>query len=70
MRLDHLLSTENSGHCLVAGVGRVRDVPGPCPAGVEKIKDDNFTMHQWCGHAFGLPDRHPDLWSVRFDAFR
>ena len=21
MRLDHLLSTENSGHCLVAGVG-------------------------------------------------
>lgn len=46
----------------MAGVGRAGDVPRPCPAGVEKIKDDSFALIEWCGHAFGLPDRHPVLW--------
>lgn len=33
-------------------------------------KHSALLLVKWCGHAFGLPDRHPDLWSVRFDAFR
>lgn len=43
---------------MASGVGPAGDVPWCGPAGVEKIKDDNFA-YQWYGHAFGLPDRHP-----------
>ena len=38
MRLDHLLSTENTGHCLVAGASRAgATVASGVDAGVEEI---------------------------------
>lgn len=54
MRLDHLLSTENSGHCLVAGECgiMVSDVPASWFLGVE-IEN----LHGM-DDALGLPDRH------------
>ena len=68
MRLDHLLSTEFfSGRR--SGVRRVARVPGMVPgsgAGVLVWKRSLASRvlgagGEWCGYAFGFPDRHPRL---------
>jgi hypothetical protein len=53
VRLDHLLSTENSGRCLASGVGPAGDVPWFGPAGVEKIDDDCFAFVGGAGMLLG-----------------
>ena len=69
MRLDHLLSTENSGHgsCPVCAPCAWNGSTVPCgDAGVEEIigLDGIRPVREWYGYAFGLPDRHPTgfLW--------
>ena len=75
MRLDHLLSTENSGHgsCPVCAPCAWNGSTVPCgDAGVEEIIGLPFPWgwREWYGCAFGFPDRHPTVVSivVRFDA--
>jgi hypothetical protein len=58
VRLDHLLSTENSGRCLASGVGPAGDVPWCGPAGVEKILE---ALVVWaCFWVPGPPPRRCD----------
>ena len=63
MRLDHLLSTENTVH--VFGQCEPHDgvtvMPYSVDAGVEEINglDGIRPVREWYGYAFGLPDRHP-----------
>ena len=70
MRLDHLLSTENFR------LPCWKPVCAPCAwngstvshgdAGVEEIMglDGIRPVREWCGYAFGLPDRHPTVVSL------
>lgn len=73
MRLDHLLSTEffeDAGPASVVWPA----CRGSSPvwrgrAGVEEIVGFAGSLGaggEWCGYAFGFPDRHPRLGRVRF----
>ena len=69
MRLDHLLSTENSVQCFFGQCvphDGVTVMPYSVDAGVEEIigLDGIRPVREWYGYAFGLPDRHPTgfLW--------
>ena len=74
MRLDHLLSTENSGHgsCPVCAPCAWNGSTVPCgDAGVEEIVGLPFPWgwREWYGCAFGFPDRRTAGFPVvRFDA--
>ena len=63
MRLDHLLSTEISGHgsCVRCVPHGFRWSVCRVVAGVEEISGfrAGFSSGEWYGYAFGLPDRHP-----------
>ena len=63
MRLDHLLSTENTVHVFGQCVPHdgVTVMPYSVDAGVEEINglDGIRPVREWYGYAFGLPDRHP-----------
>ncbi len=62
MRLDHLLSTENSGRCSASGVGPAGDVPWCGPAGVEEIMRAFGGM----GMLLGSRTATPSFSAVRF----
>ena len=72
MRLDHLLSTEffeDAGPASVVWPMRRGWFPGSCGrAGVEEIVGFAGSLGaggEWCGYAFGFPDRHPHPFWVR-----
>jgi hypothetical protein len=58
VRLDHLLSTENSGR-RSAGRCRLGGPDSPVVLGAAGV--EMLSLAVWYGYAFGLPDRHPRL---------